>query len=749
MKLDAITLAVMNNRLAAIADEMGVVLGHTAFSPNIKERHDFSCAIFDARGELVAQAAHIPVHLGSTPLSVRAAIANLDLKRGDVAALNDPFAGGTHLPDLTLVAPVFIGNELRPFAFAANRAHHADIGGIAPGSMALATEIYQEGFRLPPVKIVAGGEIARDVMTLFLANTRVREEREGDLRAQIAALSVGSERLLAIVKTSGRKTVEAAMDGLKDYAERLMIAALRELPSGTYRAEDFLDDDGFGTGPIPIRVAIKIGGGMAVVDFTGSAPQVRGSVNANFAITLSATFYVMKCLAAEAVPANEGLMRPIKLVAPPGSIVNALAPAAVAGGNVETSQRIVDVLFRALAKAAPNRIPAASSGSMSNLTVGGFDRFRDRHFSYYETIAGGAGAAKDRRGASGIHTHMTNTLNTPIEALESYYPMRITEYRIRRGSGGRGRARGGDGLIRELECFVDSNVSVLTERRKIPPYGLAGGGPGATGKNILVRGTRRKQPTRQSQHRPQGRRSHSNRNARRRRMGPQLDDANLAQSPALVLIDSKFRQDIVRIRSQSRCAASYPRRRARKLRRRTGDRRELAVLLRHLLQHVALERMRASRRLRVRPHLRARNIVLRAFVDRFLDGPRRAPPGKHRVTFFAMVHPAWNRREVIIGGEIVAPRHPRHHLPVRIEQHPRHHRPVTAFIDVSRNRERNFVAPSPDFDAHRPERQVAIGLKQHRIEHRDIDMLPFAGPIAMPQRRQRSDRAMQSAKIVA
>ncbi|MGO8802842.1 hydantoinase B/oxoprolinase family protein [Candidatus Binatus sp.] len=491
MKLDSIRLAVMNSRLAAIADEMGVVLGQTAFSPNIKERHDFSCAIFDARGELVAQAAHIPVHLGSTPLSVRAAIENLELGRGDVAALNDPFAGGTHLPDLTLVAPVFIGADRHPFAYTANRAHHADMGGIAPGSMALATEIYQEGFRLPPVKIVSGGEIARDVMTLFLANTRVREEREGDLRAQIAALSVGAERLLAIVKTSGRKTVEAAMDGLKDYAERLMIAALAELRPGTYRAEDFLDDDGFGTGPIPIRAAIKIGGGKALVDFTGSAPQVRGSVNANFAITLSATFYVMKCLAAEAVPANEGLMRPIRLVAPPGSIVNALAPAAVAGGNVETSQRIVDVLFRALAKAAPGRIPAASSGSMSNLTVGGFDRFRDRHFSYYETIAGGAGAASGRPGASGIHTHMTNTLNTPIEALEAYYPMRITEYRIRRGSGGRGRARGGDGLIRELECLVDSNASLLTERRTIAPYGLAGGGPGATGMNILVRGTRR------------------------------------------------------------------------------------------------------------------------------------------------------------------------------------------------------------------------------------------------------------------
>src|SRR5579864_9437154 len=491
MKLDPITLAVMNSRLAAIAEEMGVVLGQTAFSPNIKERHDFSCAIFDARGELVAQAAHIPVHLGSTPLSVRAAIAQLTLEPGDVAALNDPFAGGTHLPDLTVVMPIFLDGERRPFAYAANRAHHADMGGMAPGSMALSTEIYQEGFRLPPVHLVHAGKPARDVLELFFANTRVREEREGDLRAQIAALNVGAERLRGLVTASGRAQVAAAMAALKDYADRLMRATLRRLRPGLYRAVDYLDDDGVGTGPIEIRVAIRIGGGRAIVDFNGSAPQVRGSVNANYAITLSATFYVMKCLAAEAVPANEGLMRPIRVIAPPGSIVNALSPAAVAGGNVETSQRIVDVLFRALAKAAPDRVPAASSGSMSNLTVGGFDRFRDRHFSYYETIAGGAGAAKGLPGASGIHTHMTNTLNTPIEALEAYYPMRITEYRIRRGSGGRGRWRGGDGLIRELECLADSNVSVLTERRTLAPYGLAGGGPGATGRNYVSRGKRR------------------------------------------------------------------------------------------------------------------------------------------------------------------------------------------------------------------------------------------------------------------
>jgi len=267
----------------------------------------------------------------------------------------------------------------------------------------------------------------------------------------------------------------------------LMRAALRTIKAGTYSAEDFLDDDGFGTGPIPVRVAIKIGGGRAMVDFTDSAPQVRGSINANYAITLSATFYVMKCLAAEAVPANEGLMRPISLIAPPGTIVNALPPAAVAGGNVETSQRIVDVLFRAMAGAAPDRVPAASSGTMSNLTIGGYDSFRSRHFSYYETIAGGAGAAPGHPGASGLHTHMTNTLNTPIEALEAYYPMRITEYRIRRDSGGHGEFEGGDGLVRELECLVESNVSMLSERRMTAPWGLNGGGAGAVGVNSLIR----------------------------------------------------------------------------------------------------------------------------------------------------------------------------------------------------------------------------------------------------------------------
>jgi N-methylhydantoinase B len=443
--------------------------------------------LFDGGGEMVAQAAHLPVHLGSTPLSVRAAIERLELAPGDVAVVNDPFAGGTHLPDLTMVEPVFIPGRRAAFAFVANRAHHADIGGMAPGSMALSSEIYQEGFRLPPVKLVAGGQPVRDIFELFFANTRVREEREGDLRAQMGALAVGRRRMLELVESLGERLVSAAMEELKSYSARLMKAALAQLKDGTYSAEDFLDDDGFGSPPIRLRASIRIKRGRARVDFTGCAPQVRGPVNANYAITLSAVFYVMKCLGAAAVPPNEGLMRAVEVIAPPGTVVNANEPAAVAGGNVETSQRLVDVLFKALAQAAPDRIPAASSGSMSNLTVGGYDSSRQRGFSYYETIAGGAGAAPGLPGASGIHTH--------IEALEAYYPMRVTEYRIRRGSGGNGKFAGGDGLIRELECLTESDVSVLSERRVLAPYGLNGGGDGKPGANYVVSdGRRRKLP---------------------------------------------------------------------------------------------------------------------------------------------------------------------------------------------------------------------------------------------------------------
>jgi N-methylhydantoinase B len=482
---DAIALAVLHHRLAAIAEEMGVVLGRTGFSPNIKERHDYSCALFDPGGSLVAQAAHIPVHLGSTPLSVRAALDARPPGRGDVIALNDPYAGGTHLPDLTLVAPVH-ARDGTPLGFVANRAHHADIGGATPGSMPLAREVYQEGFRLPPVRLVHDGAVDRDVLALFLANTRVPEERQGDLDAQLAALRVGARRLAEVAGELGRARLAAGMRALQSYTERLMAETLRELPPGVYRATDVLDDDGITAGRVPIRVAITLRGGRVTVDFAGSAPQVEGSLNANYAITLSAVFYVFAALSRDPIPPNEGLLRRIRVLAPVGSVVNAVFPAAVAGGNVETSQRIVDVLLRALAHAAPDRIPAASSGSMNNLAVGGFDRRRGRAFSYYETVAGGAGAGPHGPGVSGVHTHMTNTLNTPVEALEAYYPFLVTRYALRPGSGGRGANRGGDGLVREIRLLEPADVTLLAERRRVPPWGLAGGAPARVGRNVLV-----------------------------------------------------------------------------------------------------------------------------------------------------------------------------------------------------------------------------------------------------------------------
>jgi len=494
--LDPITLEVFNHRLGAIAEEMGVVLCRSAFSPNIKERRDYSCAVFDAAGELAAQAAHIPVHLGSTPLSVRAAIARQPMAPGDVVMLNDPYAGGTHLPDVTMVAPVHVGRQR--VGFVANRAHHADIGGMSPGSMPLAGEIYQEGLRLPPVRLVRRGALDRDVLDLFLANTRVAEERHGDLLAQLAALRVGAARLGELVAGEGASRAQRAMRALQDYSERLMRAALAELPAGTYRAVDWLDDDGRGTERIRIAVAVSVGRGRARVDFTGTAAQVRGGVNANFAVTLAAVYYVFRALARVAIPPNAGFMRPIAVSAPSGTVVSAQFPAAVAGGNVETSQRIVDVLLRALAPAVPDRIPAASAGSMNNIAFGGTaparrtadERGGRAQFSYYETLAGGAGAGPARSGASAIHTHMTNTLNTPIEALEAQLPVRVLRYAVRPGSGGAGRHRGGDGLVREIEFLTAAEVTLLTERRTFRPFGAAGGGLAQPGRNELVRGAR-------------------------------------------------------------------------------------------------------------------------------------------------------------------------------------------------------------------------------------------------------------------
>ena len=491
MNADPIKLELYKNMLTSVAEEMGVTLQRTAFSPNIKERLDFSCAVFDATGKMVAQAAHIPVHLGSMPLSVLAAIEHTEMAPGDMIALNDPYRGGTHLPDITLVAPVFsdekISNEKkRPIFFVANRAHHADVGGMAPGSMPIATSVIQEGIRIPPVKLIRVGELDTDLWELILANVRTPEERRGDMEAQLAANRVGERRLREMIAKYSTAEIAAYMEELCTYASRMVRTRLREIPDGRYVYADVLDNDGITDDPIEIQVAIEVENDEAVVDFTGTAPQVRGSVNAIYAITLSAVFYTFRCLAGADVPANAGCLEPIRVIAPEGTVVNANFPAAVAGGNVETSQRIVDVLLGALAQACPDQIPAASSGTMNNLTIGGYDASHEKDFTYYETIAGGMGARPDRDGIDAIHTHMTNTMNTPIEAIETNYPMQVVEYAIRRGTGGGGKFRGGAGVVRALRLLTEAEVTILSERRIRGPYGLQGGEAGQPGRNVLI-----------------------------------------------------------------------------------------------------------------------------------------------------------------------------------------------------------------------------------------------------------------------
>ncbi|MGC1935966.1 MAG: hydantoinase B/oxoprolinase family protein [Candidatus Acidiferrales bacterium] len=494
MSFDPVRLEIFKNIFHSVAEEMGSVLRRSAFSPNIKERRDYSCAVFDSAGEVLAMGDHMPVHLGSMPASVDAAIRAIDLRPGDVALLNDPYAGGTHLPDLTMVMPVYLPREKKSMFYVANRAHHADVGGAQAGSMSLSREIFQEGIRIPPVKIFENGRIVRDVLELILANVRTKQEREGDLTAQVAACRVGERRLIEIARKYGRRETNKYGRHLLEYSAKMMRATLRQIPDGTYRGEDFLDNDGVTDEPIAIRVTIRIRGDRADVDFMGSSPECAGSVNAVKAIADSAVFYVFRCLVDDQVPATSGLLRPIKVTAPEGTIVNARPPCAVAGGNVETSQRIVDTLLRAMARAVPQRIPAASQGTMNNLTFGGRDTRPGRGgapFAYYETIAGGMGARPGHDGESGIHTHMTNSLNTPIEVFEHAYPVRVRRYGIRRGSGGAGKYRGGDGIVREIELLVPMQVGMLSDRRKFGPYGLAGGSCGATGKNEVVIGGRR------------------------------------------------------------------------------------------------------------------------------------------------------------------------------------------------------------------------------------------------------------------
>jgi N-methylhydantoinase B len=486
---DPVELAIFRSAVHSIAEEMGAALRRTALSPNIKERRDYSCAIFDGAARVIAMGDHMPVHLGSMPMSVEAAVAATNFNRGDVVVLNDPYAGGTHLPDITMVLPVFLPAAEKPAFYVSARAHHADVGGAFPGSMGPAREIFEEGLRIPPVRMVRGGVTDPEMLAMILLNVRTPQEREGDLAAQIGACRVGEQRILDLVEKYGHAQVQWLTGELLNYSERLVRAELERMPPGEFAAEDWLDDDGVGDTPIRIAVRIRIDPGAASmhVDFAGSSPQVKGSVNAVRAITLSACFYVLRCLLSQDAPATAGILRPLTLVTPQGSIVDACSPAPVAGGNVETSQRIVDVLLRALAQAIPDRVPAASAGTMSNLTIGGIDPRTGQPFTYYETTAGGMGARPGMDGISGVQTHMTNSLNTPIEALEYAYPFRVRRYGYREGSGGSGKYRGGDGLIREIELLAPAQATLLADRRKFGPWGLQGGEDGAAGRAVVIR----------------------------------------------------------------------------------------------------------------------------------------------------------------------------------------------------------------------------------------------------------------------
>ena len=496
---DPVTLEVYRHLFTALAEEMGASLRRASFSPNIKERRDYSCALFDPRGVAVALGDHMPVHLGAMPMSVEAALDQAGtLEPGDVVILNDPFKGGTHLPDITLISPVYdriqkqgrAGSPPRLLGFVASRAHHSDVGGMSPGSMPLAREIFQEGLRIPPVRLFRGGVRNEDLWDTLLANVRTPVERAGDLDAQLAALHTGEVRLLELVDRKGSEQVLSAMEGLIHYADRLMEAGLQKVPDGTYRAQDFMDDDGFGSGPVPIRLRMDIQGSHAVLDFDGTAPQTPGGINAVSAITSSAVRYVLRCmveaLLGTPLPAGGGSMSSVELVLPSRSLVNASLPASVAAGNVETSQRITDVLLQVFAQAVPSLAPALSQGTMNNTTVGGIDPRTGEGFAYYETVGGGMGAGPEGPGLSGVHTHMSNSLNTPIEALEHAYPFRLVHYGIRYGSGGKGRHSGGDGLRRDIQLLTPGRVTLLSERRTQGPRGVGGGMPGAPGSRTVA-----------------------------------------------------------------------------------------------------------------------------------------------------------------------------------------------------------------------------------------------------------------------
>ncbi len=478
-------LEIFRNLFVSIAEEMGIVLRRTSFSPNIKERRDYSCAVYDRHAETIAMGDHMPAHLGAMPQSVTETLRSQTLEPGDLVLLNDPFRGGTHLPDITSVSAVFLDSSPKPAYYLATRAHHSDVGGMMPGSMPPATEIFQEGLRIPPVKLLRKGELNDDILQLILLNVRTPEERMGDLGAQIAAHRVGERRLLDATRKYGTEKMQAEMSELKDYSERLMRARLREIPDGVYEFEDFMDDDGFGTESVRIHCRLTVEGEAATVDYRRSAPQTRGGINANLAVTTSATMYSFRCLIQEDIPYNAGMLRPVEIVTEPGTLLDPLPPASVAAGNVETSQRIVDVLLGALGKALPGKMPAASAGTMNNLTFGGTDPRTGEAFAYYETIGGGMGARPQASGLDANHTNMSNSLNTPVEALEHQLPVRMRRYGVRSDSGGRGRHRGGQGVVKEFELLTDTDIAILSERRLRAPYGRDGGDPGERGRNFL------------------------------------------------------------------------------------------------------------------------------------------------------------------------------------------------------------------------------------------------------------------------
>lgn len=481
---DGLRLEVFQHLFASVCEEMGELLLRSAFSANIKERRDFSCALFDADGRMVGQAAHLPVHLGSTALSVAAALEECALGPGDAVVLNDPYRGGTHLPDVTVVSPVHLAGAREPAFFAANRAHHADVGGSAPGSMAPARDVHGEGVRIPPVHLVRGGEVVRDTLELLLANMRVPRERKGDLLGQVAANRLACSRLEALAREHSPRALQGRAAELLDWTEALARTRIRGLRDGAFAFEDELE---LGAGArATIRLRLRVRGDRLECDFRDTDDAVDGPVNTVRAVVLSAVFYVLRLLLPEGTPTNAGVLRPVTVHTRAGSLVDARYPRPVAAGNVETSQRLVDVLLGALAQAAPELVPAASAGTMSNLAFGGSGPRGD--FAYYETNGGGAGGGPAGAGAHALQTHMTNTRNTPIEALEREFPVRVLESTVRRGSGGRGeRARGGDGIRRRLRFLAPARVSWIADRQDRGPWGLAGGSDGATGRASVRR----------------------------------------------------------------------------------------------------------------------------------------------------------------------------------------------------------------------------------------------------------------------